>query len=216
MASLRTNSGQGLRHGPLLIGAVSLLLVACQPTTQNPVEVTAPVIKDTVSVLEKQPAKTIEDNRTAILKAEIETDNQTSNVITPAQDNQTTDNASVQNMTEDEPKEDEIEIVIVPAPTPAPLPEPEPDPLDPNQFIEKSQSYLSGTLGKPDYQFVQDSVTIAHYNQPACQMLAFLSDVNGTLKVIHIDLRPPFLGEVFYQQACFKQLGIRADEYQSN
>ena len=204
MATLKTNTGQGLRHGPLLIGAVSLLLVACQPTTQTPVEVTAPIIKDTVSVPEKQPAKTIEDNRTAILKAEIETDNQT------------TDNASAQNLTEDEAKEDEIEIVIVPAPTPAPLPEPEPDPLDPNHFIEKSQSYLSGTLGKPDYQFVQDSVTIAHYNQPACQMLAFLSDVNGTLKVIHIDLRPPFLGETFYQQACFKQLGARADEHQSN
>ena len=47
-------------------------------------------------------------------------------------------------------------------------------------------------------------------------MLAFLSDVNGTLKVIHIDLRPPFLGETFYQQACFKQLGARADEHQSN
>ena len=204
MATLKTKTGQGLRHGPLLIGAVSLLLVACQPTTQNPVEVTAPIIKDTVSLPEQQPAKTIEDNRTAILKAEIETDNQT------------TDNASAQNLTEDEAKEDEIEIVIVPAPTPAPLPEPEPDPLDPNQFIEKSQSYLSGTLGKPDYQFVQDSVTIAHYNQPACQMLAFLSDVNGTLKVIHIDLRPPFLGETFYQQACFKQLGARADEHQSN
>lgn len=204
MATLKTKTGQGLRHGPLLIGAVSLLLVACQPTTQNPVEVTAPIIKDTVSLPEQQPAKTIEDNRTAILKAEIETDNQT------------TDDASAQNMAEDEAKEDEIEIVIVPAPTPAPLPEPEPDPLDPNQFIEKSQSYLSGTLGKPDYQFVQDSVTIAHYNQPACQMLAFLSDVNGTLKVIHIDLRPPFLGEVFYQQACFKQLGARADEHQSN
>ena len=204
MATLKTKTGQGLRHGPLLIGAVSLLLVACQPTTQNPVEVTAPIIKDTVSLSEQQPAKTIEDNRTAILKAEIETDNQT------------TDNASAQNLTEDEAKEDEIEIVIVPAPTPAPLPEPEPDPLDPNQFIEKSQSYLSGTLGKPDYQFVQDSVTIAHYNQPACQMLAFLSDVNGTLKVIHIDLRPPFLGETFYQQACFKQLGARADEHQSN
>lgn len=204
MTTLKTNIRQGLRHGPLLIGAVSLLLVACQPTTQNPVEVTAPVIKDTVSLSEQQPAKTIEDNRTAILKAEIETDNQT------------TDNASAQNLTEDEAKEDEIEIVIVPAPTPAPLPEPEPDPLDPNQFIEKSQSYLSGTLGKPDYQFVQDSVTIAHYNQPACQMLAFLSDVNGTLKVIHIDLRPPFLGETFYQQACFKQLGARADEHQSN
>ena len=204
MTTLKTNIRQGLRHGPLLIGAVSLLLVACQPTTQNPVEVTAPVIKDTVSLSEQQPAKTIEDNRTAILKAEIETDNQT------------TDNASAQNLTEDEAKEDEIEIVIVPAPTPAPLPEPEPDPLDPNHFIEKSQSYLSGTLGKPDYQFVQDSVTIAHYNQPACQMLAFLSDVNGTLKVIHIDLRPPFLGETFYQQACFKQLGARADEHQSN
>ena len=204
MATLKTKTGQGLRHGPLLIGAVSLLLVACQPTTQNPVEVTAPIIKDTVSLTEQQPAKTIEDNRTAILKAEIETDNQT------------TDDASAQNMAEDKAKEDEIEIVIVPAPTPAPLPEPEPDPLDPNQFIEKSQSYLSGTLGKPDYQFVQDSVTIAHYNQPACQMLAFLSDVNGTLKVIHIDLRPPFLGEVFYQQACFKQLGARADEHQSN
>ena len=204
MATLKTNLRQGLRHGPLLIGAVSLLLVACQPTTQKPVEVTAPVIKDTVSLSEQQPAKTIEDNRTAILKDEIETDNQT------------TDNASAQNMTEDEAKEDEIEIVIVPAPTPAPLPEPEPDPLDPNQFIEKLQSYLSGTLGKPDYQFVQDSVTIAHYNQPACQMLAFLSDVNGTLKVIHIDLRPPFLGETFYQQACFKQLGARADEHQSN
>ena len=204
MATLKTNLSQGLRHGPLLISAVSLLLVACQPTTQNPVEVTAPIIKDTVSVTKQQPAKTIEDNRTAILKDEIETDNQT------------TDNASAQNMTEDEAKEDEIEIVIVPAPTPAPLPEPEPDPLDPNQFIEKSQSYLSGTLGKPDYQFVQDSVTIAHYNQPACQMLAFLSDVNGTLKVIHIDLRPPFLGETFYQQACFKQLGARADEHQSN
>ena len=204
MTTLKTKIGQGLRHGPLLIGAVSLLLVACQPTTQNPVEVTAPIIKDTVSLPEQQPAKTIEDNRTAILKAEIETDNQT------------TDNASAQNLTEDEAKEDEIEIVIVPAPTPAPLPEPEPDPLDPNQFIEKSQSYLSGTLGKPDYQFVQDSVTIAHYNQPACQMLAFLSDVNGTLKVIHIDLRPPFLGETFYQQACFKQLGARADEHQSN
>ena len=204
MATLKTKTGQGLRHGPLLIGAVSLLLVACQPTTQNPVEVTAPIIKGTVSLPEQQPAKTIEDNRTAILKAEIETDNQT------------TDNASAQNLTEDEAKEDEIEIVIVPAPTPAPLPEPEPDPLDPNQFIEKSQSYLSGTLGKPDYQFVQDSVTIAHYNQPACQMLAFLSDVNGTLKVIHIDLRPPFLGETFYQQACFKQLGARADEHQSN
>ena len=204
MATLKTNLRQGLRHGPLLIGAVSLLLVACQPTTQNPVEVTAPVIKDTVSVTKQQPAKTIEDNRTAVLKAEIETDNQT------------TDNASAQNMAEDKAKEDEIEIVIVPAPTPAPLPEPEPDPLDPNQFIEKSQSYLSGTLGKPDYQFVQDSVTIAHYNQPACQMLAFLSDVNGTLKVIHIDLRPPFLGETFYQQACFKQLGARADEHQSN
>ena len=204
MTTLKTNIRQGLRHGPLLIGAVSLLLVACQPTTQNPVEVTAPIIKDTVSVTEQQPAKTIKDNRTAILKAEIETDNQTK------------DNASVQNMAEDEAKEDEIEIVIVPAPTPAPLPEPEPDPLDLNQFIEKSQSYLSGTLGKPDYQFVQDSVTIAHYNQPACQMLAFLSDVNGTLKVIHIDLRPPFLGETFYQQACFKQLGARADEHQSN
>ena len=204
MATLKTNLRQGLRHSPLLIGAVSLLLVACQPTTQNPVEVTAPIIKDTVSLPEQQPAKTIEDNRTAILKAEIETDNQT------------TDNASAQNMAEDKAKEDEIEIVIVPAPTPAPLPEPEPDPLDPNQFIEKSQSYLSGTLGKPDYQFVQDSVTIAHYNQPACQMLAFLSDVNGTLKVIHIDLRPPFLGETFYQQACFKQLGARADEHQSN
>ena len=204
MATLKTNLRQGLRHGPLLIGAVSLLLVACQPTTQNPVEVTAPVIKDTVSLSEQQPAKTIEDNRTAILKDEIETDNQT------------TDNASAQNMAEDKAKEDEIEIVIVPAPTPAPLPEPEPDPLDPNQFIEKSQSYLSGTLGKPDYQFVQDSVTIAHYNQSACQMLAFLSDVNGTLKVIHIDLRPPFLGETFYQQACFKQLGARADEHQSN
>ena len=204
MTTLKTNIRQGLRHGPLLIGAVSLLLVACQPTTQNPVEVTAPIIKDTVSVTEQQPAKPIEDNSTAILKAEIETDNQT------------TDNASVQNMAEDEAKEDDIEIVIVPAPTPAPLPEPEPDPLDPNQFIEKSQSYLSGTLGKPDYEFVQDSVTIAHYNQPACQMLAFLSDVNGTLKVIHIDLRPPFLGETFYQQACFKQLGTRADEHQSN
>lgn len=204
MTTLKTNIRQGLRHGPLLIGAVSLLLVACQPTTQNPVEVTAPIIKDTVSLPEQQPAKTIEDNRTAILKAEIETDNQT------------TDDASAQNMAEDKAKEDEIEIVIVPAPTPAPLPEPEPDPLDPNQFIEKSQSYLSGTLGKPDYQFVQDSVTIAHYNQPACQMLAFLSDVNGTLKVIHIDLRPPFLGETFYQQACFKQLGARADEHQSN
>ena len=204
MTTLKTNIRQGLRHGPLLISAVSLLLVACQPTTQNPVEVTAPIIKDTVSLPEQQPAKTIEDNRTTILKAEIETDNQT------------TDDASAQNLTEDEAKEDEIEIVIVPAPTPAPLPEPEPDPLDPNQFIEKSQSYLSGTLGKPDYQFVQDSVTIAHYNQPACQMLAFLSDVNGTLKVIHIDLRPPFLGETFYQQACFKQLGARADEHQSN
>ena len=204
MTTLKTNIRQGLRHGPLLISAVSLLLVACQPTTQNPVEVTAPIIKDTVSLPEQQPAKTIEDNRTAILKAEIETDNQT------------TDDASAQNMAEDKAKEDEIEIVIVPAPTPAPLPEPEPDPLDPNQFIEKSQSYLSGTLGKPDYQFVQDSVTIAHYNQPACQMLAFLSDVNGTLKVIHIDLRPPFLGETFYQQACFKQLGARADEHQSN
>ena len=204
MTTLKTNIRQALRHGPLLIGAVSLLLVACQPTTQNPVEVTAPIIKDTVSLPEQQPAKTIEDNRTTILKAEIETDNQT------------TDDASAQNLTEDEAKEDEIEIVIVPAPTPAPLPEPEPDPLDPNQFIEKSQSYLSGTLGKPDYQFVQDSVTIAHYNQPACQMLAFLSDVNGTLKVIHIDLRPPFLGETFYQQACFKQLGARADEHQSN
>lgn len=204
MTTLKTNIRQGLRHGPLLIGAVSLLLVACQPTTQNPVEVTAPIIKDTVSLPEQQPAKTIEDNRTAILKAEIETDNQT------------TDDASAQNMAEDKAKEDEIEIVIVPAPTPVPLPEPEPDPLDPNQFIEKSQSYLSGTLGKPDYQFVQDSVTIAHYNQPACQMLAFLSDVNGTLKVIHIDLRPPFLGETFYQQACFKQLGARADEHQSN
>ena len=204
MTTLKTNIRQGLRHGPLLIGAVSLLLVACQPTTQNPVEVTAPIIKDTVSLPEQQPAKTIEDNRTAILNAEIETDNQT------------TDNASAQNMAEDKAKEDDIEIVIVPAPTPAPLPEPEPDPLDPNQFIEKSQSYLSGTLGKPDYQFVQDSVTIAHYNQPACQMLAFLSDVNGTLKVIHIDLRPPFLGETFYQQACFKQLGARADEHQSN
>lgn len=204
MATLKINLRQGLRHSPLFISAVSLLLVACQPATQNPIEVTAPIIKDTVSVPEQQPAKTIEDNRTAILKAEIETDHQT------------TDNASVQNMAEDEAKEDEIEIVIVPAPTPAPLPEPEPDPLDPNQFIEKSQSYLSGTLGKPDYQFVQDSVTIAHYNQPACQMLAFLSDVNGTLKVIHIDLRPPFLGETFYQQACFKQLGARADEHQSN
>ena len=204
MTTLKTNIRQALRHGPLLIGAVSLLLVACQPTTQNPVEVTAPIIKDTVSLPEQQPAKTIEDNRTTILKAEIETDNQT------------TDDASAQNMAEDKTKEDEIEIVIVPAPTPAPLPEPEPDPLDPNQFIEKSQSYLSGTLGKPDYQFVQDSVTIAHYNQPACQMLAFLSDVNGTLKVIHIDLRPRFLGETFYQQACFKQLGARADEHQSN
>ena len=204
MTTLKTNIRQGLRHGPLLIGAVSLLLVACQPTTQKPVEVTAPIIKDRVSVTQQQPAKPIEDNRTAILNAEIETDNQT------------TDNASAQNMAEDKAKEDDIEIVIVPAPTPAPLPEPEPDPLDPNQFIEKSQSYLSGTLGKPDYQFVQDSVTIAHYNQPACQMLAFLSDVNGTLKVIHIDLRPPFLGETFYQQACFKQLGARADEHQSN
>ncbi len=204
MTTLKTNIRQGLRHGPLLIGAVSLLLVACQPTTQKPVEVTAPIIKDRVSVTQQQPAKPIEDNRTAILNAEIETDNQT------------TDNASAQNMAEDKAKEDDIEIVIVPAPTPAPLPEPEPDPLDPNQFIEKSQSYLSGTLGKPDYQFVQDSVTIAHYNQPACQMLAFLSDVNGTLKVIHIDLRPPFLGETFYQQACFKQLGTRADEHQNN
>ena len=204
MTTLKTNIRQGLRHGPLLIGAVSLLLVACQPTTQKPVEVTAPIIKDRVSVTQQQPAKPIEDNRTAILNAEIETDNQTTN------------NASAQNMAKDKAKEDDIEIVIVPAPTPAPLPEPEPDPLDPNQFIEKSQSYLSGTLGKPDYQFVQDSVIIAHYNQPACQMLAFLSDVNGTLKVIHIDLRPPFLGEVFYQQACFKQLGIRAAEYQSN
>ena len=164
----------------------------------------SPRHKTTVSVPEKKPATTIEDNRTAILKAEVETDNQTM------------DNASVQNMAEDEAKEDEIEIVIVPAPTPAPLPKPEPDPLDPNQFIEKSQSYLSGTLGKPDYQFVQESVTIAHYNQPACQMLAFLSDVNGTFKVIHIDLRPPFLGEALYQQACFKQLGVRADEHQSN
>jgi len=204
VTTLKTNIRQGLRHGPLLIGAVSLLLVACQPTTQKPVEVTAPIIKDRVSVTQQQPAKPIEDNRTAILNAEIETDNQT------------TDNASAQNMAEDKAKEDDIEIVIVPAPNPAPLPEPEPDPLDPNQFIEKSQSYLSGTLGKPDYQFVQDSVTIAHYNQPACQMLAFLSDVNGTLKVIHIDLRPPFLGETFYQQACFKQLGARADEHQSN
>ena len=204
MTTLKTNIRQGLRHGPLLIGAVSLLLVACQPTTQKPVEVTAPIIKDRVSVTQQQPAKPIEDNRTAILNAEIETDNQTTN------------NASAQNMAKDKAKEDDIEIVIVPAPTPAPLPEPEPDPLDPNQFIEKSQSYLSGTLGKPDYQFVQDSVTIAHYNQPACQMLAFLSDVNGTLKVIHIDLRPPFLGETFYQKACFKQLGARADEHQSN
>lgn len=143
------------------------------------------------------PSEIVADNRSDITEAIAE--------ITPE--------AVATNEPKEEPKEAEIDEVIEEVIEEAKI---EPEPLDPYSFVGKSQAYLLGMIGAPDYQFLEQGVTIAHYYQPECQLLTFLRDDNGAFSVIHIDVRPRQLGSYVSQPACFKSLGLRAQNHQNN
>ena len=91
-----------------------------------------------------------------------------------------------------------------------------PDPLDPYIFLEKSQSYLHSMIGKPDAQFNEQGILIAHYKEESCQLLAFLASDTEAARVIHIDVRPAFVDSSLDKDSCFQDLGKRADEIENN
>ena len=184
----------------------------------NVTEITAP----------KELIEEAQDNTTIIdqaAKADDARDNQTETITEDIRELEQPDDIADE-VTDDVIEDSQQKIVAFTAPKPIspqtlltePLkPKPqEPDPLDPYIFLDKSQSYLFDIMGKPDDQFTEQGIQIGQYRESSCHLLTFLASQQGSLHVIHIDVRPALLDTALDKDSCYKAFGKRADQIQNN
>ena len=87
-------------------------------------------------------------------------------------------------------------------------------PLNPYQFNGRPLSEIAARLGIADRQFSEQGMMIQHYYMAMCHLLLFVDETGTGPVILHIDVRAPNLGANLEEEACFTQIGARADAFQ--
>ena len=196
----------------IFLAITVVVLAACVPEQQTLI-VTADPPSETIT-----PAQTIETTDPVVQAQPIQ-EQVTKTEELPEQDT-APDTSSLQRVTvlpdPPKPKEDALDItqlqrvtVLPDPPKPAPI-----IPLNPYQFNGRPLSEIAARLGIADRQFSEQGMMIQHYYMAMCHLLLFVDETGTGPVILHIDVRAPNLGANLEEEACFTQIGARADAFQ--